>query len=163
MSPLLVPKTPAEQLLYSTVRIQTQNGDGGTGVGTGFFYVHRIDESRWIPLIMTNKHVIEGAQVGNLRLHLNREKDGNAPSGVFYDLQITDFEKCWIGHPDPSIDLCAALLGNVENAIKRSSNRDLFHCFISSDQIPGNSSLEELDALEECVHGGLPAGAMGSS
>jgi hypothetical protein len=48
----LLPKSVAEQLLYSTVRIV---GDSGTG--TGFFFHFKLNDTSRVELILTNKHV----------------------------------------------------------------------------------------------------------
>src|SRR5216683_6118838 len=59
---------PSEQLAYSTVRIECQLADGTVGTGTGFFFRFLDDADRHVPAIVTNKHVIVGAQQG--RFHL---------------------------------------------------------------------------------------------
>ncbi|HAU0840603.1 TPA: hypothetical protein ACT9MX_000277 [Legionella pneumophila] len=46
---VIQPRTVAEQLLYSTVRI---SGDNGTG--TGFFFHIQLDQDKQIQLILTN-------------------------------------------------------------------------------------------------------------
>ena len=49
----MIPKTISEKLMYSTVLIETKDGRG-----TGFFFDFKIDNSTNIPVIITNKHVI---------------------------------------------------------------------------------------------------------
>lgn len=49
----MVPKSLSEKMLYSTVLIETEKG-----TGTGFFFVFKIDDTTNIPVIITNKHVI---------------------------------------------------------------------------------------------------------
>lgn len=51
----LQPKSVAEQLLYSTVRIV-----GDSGMGTGFFFNFKLNDTSSVELILTNKHVIIG-------------------------------------------------------------------------------------------------------
>lgn len=67
--------SPAETLAYSTVRIETEIGGGGTATGTGFFYRLAEEGERFIPVIVTNKHVVEGATRGRFKLTL-RTSDG---------------------------------------------------------------------------------------
>jgi len=48
-----------EQLTYNTIRIETENS-----TGTGFFFNFKVekDSLSYIPTIITNKHVVEGAK-----------------------------------------------------------------------------------------------------
>lgn len=43
-----------EQLSFSTTRIETKDADGNGYSGTGFFFSYKLDESRIMPLIVTN-------------------------------------------------------------------------------------------------------------
>ena len=47
-----------EQLCFSTTRIETEDSVGGKFSGTGFFY-NLIIGDKTIPLIVTNKHVVQ--------------------------------------------------------------------------------------------------------
>ena len=62
----------SEQLMYSTVRIETiLANNAGRSTGTGFFFDFLRDETqgRTIPTIVTNKHVVANGTVGILHLH----------------------------------------------------------------------------------------------
>src|SRR3954452_18204420 len=59
---MLIPATIAEFLMYSTIMINTITLDGKFGSGTGFFYSIDIDDQTHVPLLITNKHVIENIQ-----------------------------------------------------------------------------------------------------
>ena len=49
----------SEQLAYSTTRLEVQFSNGTSGTATGFFF--RFQKSGFdIPVIITNKHVING-------------------------------------------------------------------------------------------------------
>lgn len=51
----------AEGILHMTVRIETQRLDGATSTGTGFYFNFCVQDDVCIPVIVTNKHVIENA------------------------------------------------------------------------------------------------------
>lgn len=59
----------SEQLTYSTARIECKLQDGSIGTGTGFFFRFEVD-NKFIPAIVTNKHVIEGAKRGMINFNL---------------------------------------------------------------------------------------------
>lgn len=53
-----------EQLCFCTTRIETENSNRNKSAGTGFFFDLNIDDKR-VPLLITNKHVVEGMERGN--------------------------------------------------------------------------------------------------
>ena len=105
---MINPTTPSEQLLFNTVRIEVKTKDG-SGTGTGFFFMLKVAENRHMPLIVTNKHVVKGAEFGSFFLHEAEIKDRKQiPSGRSFKVDIGDFEKKWIGHPDNDVGSCIA-------------------------------------------------------
>ena len=70
--------TTSEQMLYTTIRIESANSTGGVSTGTGFFFAFRHDESTQsiIPVIVTNKHVIEDSVKGKF-LFTAADSNGN--------------------------------------------------------------------------------------
>ena len=46
------PESISEQLMFNTVRLETESG-----MGTGFFYNFKVGENIY-PTIITNKHVV---------------------------------------------------------------------------------------------------------
>src|SRR6056297_3191293 len=95
----------AEQLMFTTVRIETRDGDGGSGVGTGFVFEIDVAADRKALFLVTNKHVIAGAKTGTLSFTI--AKDGAPSIGKRYDLKVDDFETGFTGHDDPDADVAA--------------------------------------------------------
>jgi hypothetical protein len=94
-------QTPAQQLLFSTVRIEFDIADG-ISTGTGFLFAYRVQDGDALFLV-TNKHVVEGCSTGRLVFTL---ADGEQPKlGSHYRLEISDFGSAWHGHPSPNIDV----------------------------------------------------------
>jgi hypothetical protein len=58
----------SERISYSTVRIECQYTDGTQGTGTGFFFNFLVNKENntHVPVVITNKHVINGAIKGRL-------------------------------------------------------------------------------------------------
>lgn len=56
--------SPPEQLVYSTVRIECEYADGRRGTGTGFFFAFAREGDRFVPVIVTNKHVVKRRSAG---------------------------------------------------------------------------------------------------
>lgn len=120
---MITPSSPSEQILFTTVRIETNLGLGAIGSGTGFFYEHKLDGEKSIPLIVTNKHVVKGAVKGKFQLH---EADTGAepkPSGRFVNVDLDNFEHHWFPHPDPQIDLCIMPFQPVKDLAEKMGNR----------------------------------------
>lgn len=55
----------AEQLLFTTIRIETISPNGATGVGTSFIFSLQREGVTYLFLV-TNKHVIAGTLIGTL-------------------------------------------------------------------------------------------------
>lgn len=87
----------------STVRIECDVVGGGTSVGTGFWFAFAESEESGLPLLVTNKHVIENAATIRVRLNVSSQA---RPELKFYDLTINQ-PSFFIQHPDPNIDICA--------------------------------------------------------
>lgn len=149
-------KTIAEQLFFTTVRIDTIAPDGSQGSGTGFFFTHKIDEREY-PFIVTNKHVIMGTKEGVLSFI--QRKDGEPELGNGLKLQITDnWANIWFVHPSSDVDIAICPLNPVENEIKQSLNIDIFYRSIPSSCIPSIEQIRNLDAIEDVLFIGYPNG-----
>ena len=155
---MIRPTTLSEQLLFTTVRIRVEYDSGVTGTGTGFFFHCRLDEKAGIPVIITNKHVVRGSKTGTFQLHEAQTIEGeDRPSGRFFTVQLDSFAGRWVPHPDEQVDLCAMLFQPLRGEAERQGRR-VFNKSLEDSQIPSDSALEELSALEEVVFVGYPIG-----
>jgi hypothetical protein len=104
---------PSNQLLYSTARIVGMVSGGKSSVGTGFFFNFKIDEERVLPALITNKHVVKDANVGEFQLHKGDSGTAGAgkPTGEPINVRLEAFAERWIQHPDDNVDLCAMPVG----------------------------------------------------
>lgn len=150
---MITPTTITEQLLFTTVRIETDRG-----VGTGFFFEARVDESKSLPLIVTNKHVVEKTTKGVFRLHeADRNADPPKPAGRFFSVLLDEFESWWIGHPEPGVDLCAMpcrpLFRHAEEL-----GKTVFSKMFDESLILRDDQLANLSTAEDVLLVGYPIG-----
>jgi len=150
-----MPLTPSEQLTHSTVRIECRLADGGISTGTGFFYRAADDGERHIPVVVTNKHVVEGSVSG--RFHLTLGNDEGPLVGQHFAVELSNFNRLWVPHPDPSVDLCAMPLGPVLHLAEQQRQRPFF-ITLDSSLLPSQGDLESLGALEDIIMIGYPNG-----
>jgi hypothetical protein len=154
---MLTPQSLTEQLLYSTVRIETKLADGNTGSGTGFFFTFNgLSDDKSIPVIITNKHVIRDSCVGTIVVH-NSSGIPMSPSGESFPIIMPEFESRWIHHPDPDIDLCALIIVDLINQLY-GDKKQIFRVDFNDGHIPSNLDLEKCTALEDVVMVGYPNG-----
>lgn len=151
--------TMAEQMLFSTVRIEAFN-DTTTSVGTGFFFGYKLPDGREVPFLITNRHVVEGYHTGKVRFTIMKD---NAPSfGNYYDKTFNSFEHLWIYHEDKDIDLAVLPLGiHLQDVI--NSDKKIYTVGIPQTAIPSTEIINDLDAIEDVVFVGYPNGMWDSA
>lgn len=145
-----------EQLAYSTIRIVCTLKNGNTSTGTGYFFDFCKDpeNKRHIPALVTNKHVIENAETGELIF--STQKDGKPDTGELFKLNVHRFSD-WIYHPDQSIDLCILPIAGAIEEIKKKGKLP-FYISIGNDIVPTEQEINELTAMEDIVMIGYPNG-----
>lgn len=146
----------SEQLCYVTTRIEASNGNY-LSTGTGFFFNLQIKDKIFVPLLVTNKHVVHNMTKGNFLF--TESDDNNEPIvgktfGISYEI---DFEKQWIFHPDPNVDICVLPIQQLNIAAQLKKHK-LFYRTISNDLIPKVDQCNEIDAIEEVYMIGYPNG-----
>ncbi|MGI8654549.1 MAG: S1 family peptidase [Pyrinomonadaceae bacterium] len=124
--------------------------------GTGFFCRFLESEDRYFPAIVTNKHVVKGSVYGQLWLNL-ADANGQHLAGRHESFRIGEFESAWIKHPDPEVDLCILLIGEIVNNL-RALGKNLYFISLDKSLILTSAELAELTALEEIVMIGYPNG-----
>lgn len=148
---MIEPKTVTEQMMYSTTRIRGLDANGAQlKVGTGFFYQFPVapGDPRNVPLLVTNKHVVEGTVDAEFVMHTN-SNGGSKPDGKgTVRAKLSE----WVHHPNPKVDLCAVPIGGVVTQAKA------FVRYIDPSITPSDAQLQELSAVEEILMIGYPNG-----
>ena len=96
-----------EQLAYSTVRIECELDSEIICTGTEYFFSFKDnpEKKEFVPVVITNKHVIKGAKRGKLIFTVS--KNGKPVDTEHFGISIDNFEECWKLHPNSDVDLCA--------------------------------------------------------
>lgn len=150
--------TPSEMLMYSTIRIECLDSSGNLSTGTGFFFsfLENQETKTSVPVIITNKHVIENNISGKLLFTLS-DQNGEPLDQVHHTFNITDFRSAWVFHPNPEVDLCAMPIAQIINFLNSQNKRPFFIPF-GKNLVPTKEQLEDLSAMEELVMVGYPNG-----
>jgi hypothetical protein len=143
------PRTPEEQFLLSTVRIETAQCSA-----TGFFFGLQNGKS---DILITSRHAIDGSSCGLLRLHNAFWKDEKHDVSPAFEIELKDFQNLWIKHPDESIDLVALPSKIIDDAAARLGH-SAHWMTIESIMVPSAARLVELSAVEDVVMLGYPNG-----
>ena len=148
--------SPAEQLAYSTVRIEVELINGDRGTGTGFFYRFAEKGQQHVPAIVTNKHVVADAVKGTFRLTL-KTSDGKPDRLNHLTFSLDSFQQQWISHPDGVTDLCVMPIAPLLNAAA-AQKKQFFFISLDRSLLPSPSELQDMIGLEEVVMVGYPNG-----
>ncbi|WP_083440815.1 trypsin-like peptidase domain-containing protein [Aquincola tertiaricarbonis] len=146
----------AENLFFTTVRIDTVASNGAQGSGTGFLFVYKLGDDKHAPFVVTNKHVVNGMQRGSLTFH---QRKGDEPNlGTGFRLDVENWANFWFGHPSPNVDIAITPFLPLESHIKLNNSVDLFYRFIDSGMLPTKEQEEQFDAIESVTFIGYPNG-----
>jgi hypothetical protein len=146
-------ETIGEQLLFTTVRIETN-----IGTGTGFIFSYDWNGKR-ADFLVTNRHVVENTTYG--RFFFNLSDGVNPIVGKRHDIEIKDFSRGWHGHSDPTIDVTILPFSPILNQI-HGEGINIYFRSISHTLVPTPEQLEQLDAIEDIIFVGYPNGIFDS-
>lgn len=143
---MIKPESISEQLMYTTVRLQTSSGSG-----TGFFYNFKIGDYIY-PTIITNKHVVNYKEDEAVTFHLHLSgQDGNLTENYKVTMMTH-----WYFHSNK--DICFTFINPVFEEVKKKTSKTVFFIPIDERITPSKIQLESLSALEEVVMVGYPIG-----
>lgn len=134
----------------------TETLEGEISTGTGFFYKFNIPDQYELPVIVTNKHVIQDSARMMFRFHFGRHKKGKLkPSGEYGEFFFDQTLAHVVDHPDSSVDLCAiaidpAMLSGLDE------EKSIYFEALDASILPNNETLSRLDAAEEIYMIGYP-------
>ncbi|MDK7586211.1 serine protease [Alcaligenes faecalis subsp. phenolicus] len=149
-----------ESIIQTTMLIEAFHGNAtgrGTGRGTGFQLGVMMADQYIIPLLITNKHVVRGAESIKIHFSLSDPSDYEKKIGVASCHITSEWEKLWIPHPDASVDLCALSLGGVFLQLQKQGRTAYGMSFAETDIID-SASLANLTPIEDVLMVGYPIG-----
>ena len=130
--------------------------DGRVGTGTGFFYSLNRQGDQHIPVIITNKHVVQNALRGRFFLTL-QDDSGEPHVGHSEAFELTNFESCWRPHPDETVDLCVMPLAPLLRQAEERGSKFFFSAF-DRTLIPTKEEVADMIGLENITMVGYPDG-----
>lgn len=144
--------TISKTMLFTTIRISCAMPGGGVGSGTGFVLDIGVGDGYFVPVLVTNKHVVQGAS--QVVVHVIARKGSGPDLGKRLDIGVNPANAPFVGHPDPSVDITAAPLLPIlgEHA------GDVFYKSLSMSDLPTEEQASRFDALEEVTFVGYPNG-----
>ena len=144
---MIKPITPTENLLFSTIRLETSRG-----FGTGFYFLFELDNKE-VPVFITNKHVINTSNANEkVTFSLHFAENGQPSKEV---ITVT-YESEWIFHD--KYDLAFTFANPLFEHIKRKFGKDVFVIPLTEDLIWDNERLKNLSAVEDVLMYGYPIG-----
>lgn len=143
----------AEELLFTTLRIVTTNGQS-KGVGTGFIFDYKLKNKNF-PFLVTNRHVVEGMEDGTITF--TKRKNNKPDIGNGFDVILDNFRNFWYFHPDDEVDVAVTPFMPMVTQC-REQGGDPFYLSIPNTIIPNEDELNQLDAIEDIIFIGYPKG-----
>ena len=150
-----------DNLRYATTRLSVVNSTGKVRVGTGFFFVVRINEKTSYPLLVTNKHMIcnenNEEDWKDLLFKINKaDENGNPLLGEVEQIRITNIpDTVRFIHPD--VDLCAFSFGGYLKSFDAKGIKICYKYF-PEELIPNSDDLPVISSLEDILMVGYPDG-----
>lgn len=151
-----MPMTPAEMLMHTTVRLECQLSNGGISTGTGFFFSFKVDDNQHVPVIITNKHVINNSKAGTFVLTKSNTQ-GQPIIGETERIILNDFEGLWVKHPEDDVDLAVFPISPLYRQAE-ANGIQFFAPPIDEDLLPNPEKLADLSGLETITMIGYPNG-----
>ena len=126
-------------------------------IGTAFKFEYVLKpEMLNVPVLVTNKHVIEGAIEGTIYMkeYYNDEKRKPVMS---IEISLKDFEKKWISHPHKDVDLSIMPLDYVLKEMDEERKILAYEC-IKEQHLLTSKEQGQLNVVEPILMVGYPAG-----
>lgn len=142
-------------ITFNTTRIECTFPDGRTSSGTGFFVALCERDNSSIPVLVTNRHVVQNAILGKITLTLSKEHSYEPDIGNFKTINLENFSNPWIYHP--TLDLAIMPVNHIIiNGQKNGLN--FYYSRILKDLIPTLDELFDIPSIQEIYLIGYPNG-----
>lgn len=143
--------TPTEQLMHATVRLSYQTSKA-VKWGTGFFFRLFSTKEQFVPVIVTNHHVVDGMPECSLHL-ASQLSDGSPDYTQGVSATIENFESSWVQLP--GIDLVVIPIQPTLSRLAREGTKP-FTISLDQNLIPTDAELKELTPVEQILTVGYP-------
>jgi hypothetical protein len=145
------------QLYLTTARIVGRQKDGTENSGTGFFFRFTMQGGQTVPCLITNKHVVDGAQELVFHVHEAAKINGDiGPGARSFEVRVGNPKSVVIEHP-AGVDLCAIPVEPIQKSALEQEKAVFFHN-LDESMLPTKETLENLLGMEEIAMVGYPIG-----
>jgi hypothetical protein len=149
-------RTIAQQLLFSTVPIETKDvGGAPLGTGTSFVLSHEFPDYGPELFLVSNKHVVEDAWTGYT--YYTTMKDGKPDIGNPFFIESEGYQAGWHGHPSAEVDVAVRPISWELEMIGKDDTK-AFYMNLTTTIIPRSDEIESCDAILPVVFVGYPNG-----
>ncbi len=151
-------ETITEKLLFNTVRLVVDK-EPDAAVATGFIFVRDDEDAPTnIPLLVTNRHVLDDSRGVQLEFARSDGKGGWRPGArIVYSINFATPD-VWFSHPNPDVDVALLPLAEVFEDAEREHGEGPFHSVIRDEQFALDDEMSNLDAVEDVLFVGYPSG-----
>ena len=150
--PVARPMSLADILSYSTVQIKNVEGQRVVSAGTGFFYEIRY-KGFWIPIIISNRHVVEGVKES---LFVFTLAENDRPLSAHINFKLLYNTVNWIFHPDPQVDLAALPILPILNIMHQKKMKP-YLAYLNFSHIPSETDFSGICQLDDVIMIGYPS------
>lgn len=148
---------PINQLVHSTVRIECSNAQGAISSGSGYIFLFCEEgDGKGVPCVVTNKHVVAGANRGVFHLTL-RKNDGTPDLGKHDAVVLENLDRHCVPHPEALIDIVAIPIGPMLHSAEKAG-KSYYYVQITKDSLATEELLASLSPMESIVMIGYPNG-----
>jgi S1-C subfamily serine protease len=137
------------QLVKSVVRLQTEKS-----LGTGFIFSFAVNGEQFVPAIVTNRHVLEGANILQIVLSAN---DSNYRR-IHETYQIQNIKDGVIFHPDKNIDLAVVPIISLLEQFRDETSIVPEIAYLDRSLLPKEEDIKKLKTIEDVLVIGYPNG-----
>lgn len=147
--------TSSEKIIHSVVQISTlDNNLNTTGLATGFILAFMESDTSSVPVLVTNRHVLEDASYVNV-VFTTAKSDGSPDIGRTVSATIDASNS--IMHPDETVDLAVLPIAAALSSLIDSGSRP-FYAYLKTELIPSADEWNRMDAVERVIMAGYPKG-----
>ena len=150
----------SEVLMYNTVKLICKDKRGEGYYGTGFIFKYFRTEKDSVPVIVSNKHILEDTT--DIMLTLHRSNNDNIPIPETRSVITIHLEpdlKYFLHHPDKNIDLSIFPFGKLIEYELYDGRRPYYSGF-DQTTIPTEEEWQNLHVFEDVLSIGYPLGMM---
>lgn len=141
--------------IYSTTALIESRTARGGGFGTGFFFKLTLGPSGHCPILVTNKHVVDGAQSLRFRVSVCDPSNFAVQTGIAIWEVAGGIDHIIIKHP--TLDLAAISLANLLEELNRSGAAG-HGSFLAEHDIVIEEELESSPVAAPVLMVGYPTG-----